>query len=282
MTPVSPMVEEIGPPTHSRRRHSSMSFVDERRVRLDMRQSRENTLHPGMLPKVHTLVLTDVPTKTTDKEVVHRLIQFIKDCAEEATIAQMRAKHTYILPPGRSRPVAEREYAQSLFALKRIVFEMAPPAAPAKGVSTSWRQYPTLSSTEDVDSETFWQAATYDFSFFGDEECGLPSADPDMHVPLADTGGLMLADEEGGGVPVSNQHRREVVDEPVVDVVAEIARFRREAKAEYQRRVQSGEVDPLVEGYWAGDITVVRLPVDPDGGSVDYYGNRYERGWLYR
>lgn len=280
LTPVSPMAEETGVSTASRRRHSSISFVDARRVRLDLRQTREDRLHPGMLPKVHTLVLTDVPTKTTDSEVVHRLIQFIKDCAEEATIAQLRAKHTYILPPGRSRPVAEREYAESLFALKRIIFEMAPPPAPAKGISSSWRQYPTLSSTEDPDSETFWQAATSDFSFFGDEECGLPELDPDMHLPTADMSGLMLADEEG--ISRSTSRERKTIDEPAVDIVAEIGKFRREVKAEYQRRVQLGELEPNVDGYWAGDITVVRPPVDLDSGSVDFYGNRYERGWLYR
>jgi hypothetical protein len=230
-----------------------------------------------MLPKLRTLTLTDVPLKTNHPEIAHRLIQFIKDCAEETAMTKLRAQHTYALPPGRSRAVAEREYARSLFALRRIILEMAPPPEPPKKISTSWRQYPTKSSTEDTDSEKFWDAATHDFSFFGDEECGLPTQEPGRHLPLAAMSGLMLAPPRAPAALTPSQEAHAELD---VDVVSEIAKFRKERKAAFQAAVSRGDVDPVVEGYWAGDITVIRHPVSPD--AVDYYGNRFEAGWHYR
>ncbi|KAF2177026.1 hypothetical protein K469DRAFT_604884 [Zopfia rhizophila CBS 207.26] len=300
-SPVSPVVESSGPlspispsfdtrarspslnsndsPSSSPRSHRNSTYcIDDRRSRLDLRQSQENRLHPGMLPKVHTLVLTDVPTTTDNPELVHRLIQFIKDCAEETEIAKLRARHTYTLPPGRSRAIAEREHVQSLFALRRIVFEMAPPQAAPKKISTSWRAYPTKSSTEDADSEAFWEAATHDFSFFGDEECGLPNLEPGRGLPQA-MSGLVLAPKNPALRPTPRQPESNV---RVFDVVGEVARFRKARKAAYQAVVGFGETEPSVEGYWPGDITVVRKPIDPDAGTVDYYGNRFEGGWLYR
>jgi hypothetical protein len=263
-----------------RSRHNSSHFIEDRRARLDLRQSTENRLHPGMLPKVHTLVLTDVPSKTHDQEVIQRLTQFIKDCAEETAIARQRATHTYMLPPGRSRKVAEREYAKGLFALRRIVLEMAPPEAAPKKISTSWRQYPTKSSTEDADSEAFWNAATHDFSFFGDEECGLPNAEPGRHLPLAAMSGLQLAPPRPAPPPRPLQPTPAVI--PVLDVVSEIGRFRKDRKAAYHATQQLGETDPDVEGHWPGDITVLWKPANPEEGDLDFYGNRYESGWLYR
>ncbi|PSN63181.1 hypothetical protein BS50DRAFT_623982 [Corynespora cassiicola Philippines] len=264
----------------SRSRHNSTYFVEDRRARLDIRQSHENRLHPGMIPKLRTLVLTDVPTKTYDRKVIDRLIQFIKDCAEETEIAKLRANHTYMLPPGRSRSIAEREYARSLFALQRIIFEMAPPQVTPKKISTSWRAYPTKSSTEDADSEAFWEAATHDFSFFGDEECGLPNAEPGRPPPLMAMSGLQLAPKRPAPPPRPRQPEPQY--QPLLDVVAEVGAFRRDRKAAYAAVSQLGEAEPSVEGHWAGDITVVRKPVNPVGAHVDYYGNRYEAGYLYR
>ncbi|KAF1995781.1 hypothetical protein P154DRAFT_473722 [Amniculicola lignicola CBS 123094] len=264
----------------TRPRENSVHYVEERRARLELRQSRENILHPGMLPKVRTLVLSDVPI-TGDALIVHRLIQFIRECAEEAEIARIRAMHTYALPPGRSRKIAERDHARSLFALGRIVLEMAPPKTVTKKISTSWREYPTKSSTEDADSEAFWNAATYDFSFFGDEEVSMPTLDPGHSLPLAAMSGLMLADQRPVPVPKPVPVQSKMPTERIFDVVAEIAKFRKERKAAYDARLQLGEVEPFVEGYWPGNITVIR-PVNEDSGDVDYYGNRFESGWLYR
>ncbi|KAF2741248.1 hypothetical protein EJ04DRAFT_507092 [Polyplosphaeria fusca] len=263
-----------------RSRHDSMYYVDDRRARLDLRQNQENRLHPGALPNLQTLVLTDVPTHTQDDQTASRLIQFIKDCAEEAEIARLRASHTYMLPPGRSRSVAEREYARSLFGLRRIVLEMAPPQVAPKKISTSWRQYPTKSSTEDWDSEAFWQAASQDFSFFGDEECGLPNLEPGRGLPLAAMSGLMLAPHRPA--PPPRPREPETLLPRVYDVVAEIARFRKDRKAMFQVCLDAGEIDPAIEGNWLGDITVIRPSNESGAGDVDYYGNRYESGWLYR
>jgi len=177
------------------------------------------------------------------------------------------------------RAVAEQEYVQGLFSLRRIVLEMAPPRAPPKKVTSSWRAYPTKSSTEDADSEAFWQAATYDFSFFGDEECGLPKNEPGRTLPLTAMSGLVLASSGSSG---SRPARVVVPERVVLDVVQEIGKFRRDRKAVFESALQRGEVDPEVEGYWPGEITVVRKTLEDDEGELDCYGNRYESGWYYR
>ncbi|KAH9868480.1 hypothetical protein J1614_007552 [Plenodomus biglobosus] len=286
---LSPIALVLGPGTEvvpkerfrKRSRHNSTYYTEDRRARLDFRQSQENRLHPGMLPQVHTLVLTDVPTATANKEVVGRIIQFIKDAAEEASIARQRARHTYILPPGRRRAIAESEYARSLFALRRIVLEMAPPEAAQQKISSSWRAYPTKSSTEDKDSEAFWEAAAHDFSFFGDEECGLPDLEPGQTLPLAAMSGLELA-PAGLATRSESEDQATIPVEPMVDVVEEIGKFRKDRKTAYNNLVMMGQVNPEVEGWWPGDITVVRRAAATDQGELDCYGNRYEAGWYYR
>ena len=266
--------------TQARSRPYSFYHVEDRKARLDFRQSQENCLHPGMLSRLHTLVLTEVPTTTTDRSLIDRIVQFIKDASEEEMIARQRARHTYILPPGRNRAIAESEYARNLFALQRIVLEMAPPQAAPKKISSSWRAYPTKSTTQDADSEAFWEAATHDFSFFDDEECGQPGYETSRTLPLAAMSGLELAPSHS----TSKQEPREETPEtrPLLDVVGEIGKFRRERKAAYSELVQKGEVDPEVEGYWAGNITILRKPVNAEAGELDCYGNRYESGWYYR
>jgi hypothetical protein len=252
--------------------------IEDMKARLEHRQSKERYLHPGMLPNLHTLVLTEVPV-AAEKNVVDRIIQFIKDTADEALIAKKRAKHTYMLPPGRRRAVAEEEYARSLFALRRIVLEMASQQSEPKKISTSWRSYPTLSSTEDADSEAFWEAASHDFSFFGDEECGQPTKL--VHtLPLAAMSGLELAPTQNRLAPESRKPN--LSSKQLFDVVGEVGKFRRTKKAAYENLVAMGEVDPAVEGYWPGDITVLRKPLNPENGQLDCYGNRYESGWYYR
>jgi hypothetical protein len=156
---------------------------------------------------------------------------------------------------------------------------MAPLDAIPKKVSTSWRQYPTKSSTEDSDSEAFWEAARHDFSFFGDEECGLPQTEPGRHMPLAAMSGLQL-DPGRPAVPLRPAQPEQNMG-PIYDVVAEIGKFRRERKAAHVAVGQFGNTETCVEGYWPGDITVVRMSAEEDAGSLDYYGNRFE-GWLYR
>ena len=271
----------------------STHFVEDRRAQLDMRQFGENCLHPGKLARLHTLVLTGVPTSTTDKKVIDRLIQYIMDAAEETAIATQRAHHTYILPPGRSRAIAEREYVRNLFALRRIVLEIAPPqASPKKKTPSSWRASPTKSSTEDPDSEVFWEAAKHDFSFFSDEEeCGLPTHEPGRTLPLAAMSGLEVVVGPSDSTPspllpsttAAKNPKLEHAPLPVYDIVGEIGKFRRDRKAAYDNLLRMGsDVEPDVPGYWPGDITVLRTPTDADAGELDCYGNRFESGWFYR
>lgn len=246
------------------------------KARLEHRQSFEQCLHPGMLPKLQTLVLTEVPV-TAEKYVVDRIIRFIKDAADETLISRQRARLTYALPPGRRRVLAEEEYARSLFSLQRIVLEMAPPQPTPKKIPASWRQYPSKSSTEDADSEAFWEAASLDFSFFDIEECGQPNSELVHTRPLAAVSGLELATNQTHPLPEPGNS-----DHGLFDVLEEIKRFRRERKAAYDNLVASGQTNPELEGYWPGIITVVKKPLDSEAGELDYYGNRYQAGWYYR
>jgi len=114
--------------------------------------------------------------------------------------------------------------------------------------------------------------------------------------------------EVTGSIPTSNPVTKPQTpvkpDEPMLDVVAELAKFRREKKAEYEaallqwriannphRTMNGGVVDgtttdekdlPFVEGHWKGEIRVVRNAA-PKGrtGVVDVYGNYFEKGYLY-
>ena len=221
-------------------------------------QSSNNPLHPSMLPKVHTLVLTEVPISTTDKALIDRLIQYVQDAAKEASKARQQARNTYVLPPGRNRALAEKEFAHSVFALRRIVLEMAPPQASAHESPSNWRAH--RSATEDMDSDTFWEAAKDDFSFFDDEQNGL--SDVDSEPMLSSTPAKPVVKSK----PIT-----------MFDVVGEIAKFRKERKAVYTNLLQLGEVEPHVEGYWTGDVTVFRK--SSDSGAR---GSRYDRaGWYY-
>ena len=136
----SNMPSQLTGNTAIRSRASSFYYIEDRKARLDFRQASQPRLHPGMLPKLHTLVLTGVPTMTIEKKIIHRIIQYIQDAAEEAAIARKRARHTYVLPPGRRRIVAEEEYARNQFALRRVVLEMAPPQPTPKKITSRAKQ----------------------------------------------------------------------------------------------------------------------------------------------
>ncbi|KAF2022258.1 hypothetical protein BU24DRAFT_439007 [Aaosphaeria arxii CBS 175.79] len=302
MTPFPNITDEIPngqapSPTHlqtppTRSRHNSTHYVEDRRTRLDMRYAQSPRLHPGMLPRAHTLVFTDVPTTTPDRQLIDRLIHFITSAAEESAIALLRAHHTYMLPPGRTRTTAEKQHASTIFALRRIVLEMAPPApAPSssnnKKTSSGWHAPPTKSSTEDPDSEAFWHAAAHDFSFFTDDECGLPPT-PSHHLPLAAMDGLMLAPSSpspSSSLPPPNPDAGGGKVK-MYDTISELAAFRKDRKAAYDAARAAAPVgaDVFVEGHWDGRVTIVRRKGGGEGeeGEEDYYGNRFEGGWLYR
>lgn len=85
-------------------------------------------------------------------------------------------------------------------------------------------------------------------------------------------------------------------EEQQLDLVTQLSAFRRERKAAYDtemakfRRFKAGIkpedaealIPPFVEGYWSGEIRVVRNSA-PKGrtGTVDIYGNWFEKGYLY-
>lgn len=149
-------------------------------------------LHPSFLPHLRTLILTNLPAQVpSTSSLIDNLKTFITACAAEARLAILRARTNYSLPPGRARLNAEREFAQTLFALRAIVLEIDP--EPDQGLQRRWKRTTkridiSKSSTGDPDSEALWSAADNDFSFFGEEgeesaECGIYENEPDKYYP---------------------------------------------------------------------------------------------------
>lgn len=309
----SPSQSPPEPSYHTHRTYSSV--VAERRARLENDITNPSILRPSMLPHLRTLILTSLPSHCATTTPIDRITSFLTACAEESHLARQQAQYGYAMPPGQhGRLQAQREYARSIFALERIVLEIVPPVSLERGAGkrkASWRKYPTKSSTEDADSESFWEAAQYDFSFFGDEECGQPvgqlaSARKSFGASAGMMGtGLMVVGDEEGRVErerVGSEAGRGREWEQTTleyDLVAEISKFRKEAKGRYERVAREAAIEtvrgsrshgggrwvdgkgkgvgsgsdsgrgggggvglgeiPFVPGYWEGEVTVVRL-----------------------
>jgi hypothetical protein len=291
-------------------------------------------LHPSHIPHLETLVLTDVPSHIPpNSPVLYTLTRFITACSHEALLATLQAGSDYSLPPGQARTQAEHQRSRSLFGLRRIVLEILPTDASSR--LTTWKPASqhnglTNSSTGDRDSENLWAAASQDFSFFGEEECGIMENDPGKYFPMAalnEKVSLLPSDDDsvhsGTESPMpGRQHSRRSVTSVAttsspsreagesqhqltqdVDVVAELAAFRQNKKAEYERAVRrergrhstngsgiSSFLTPgpqssmahFVEGHWKGEIKIVRNPTPKvRTGMVDMYGNYFEKGYLY-
>lgn len=119
---------------------------------------------------------------------------------------------------------------------------------------------------------------------FGPSLTELPASTPALRSPA----------------PTSNPTPAAVVEQvKMLDVVAELASWRRERKAAYEAQVlerrrrpsmvvQSlADLNVYVEGYWSGEVKVIRNPKKnvPKGknerqGNIDVYGN-YHEGYLY-
>ena len=252
--------------------------------RRELRSTRLNKPHgviPGMLPKLRTLALTDVPCYAKSRHVVDALIQFIKDCASEAELANLQARlePSSVRKPGERQSKHHRHIAREIFALRHIMLEMAPnePSSVANNTPISKYAKRTKSSTEDADSEAFWSAAENDFTFFDDdEECGLPSIDTDSYVPQS-------ALSEKMTMPISPVDKlrtlqRPAAKEPLIDLVQELAKFRKERKTVYEDAVKRSVQH--VDGYWPGEVKVIRG--HHAGGKTDYYGNHFAKGGVYR
>ncbi|KAL9131898.1 MAG: hypothetical protein Q9217_000258 [Psora testacea] len=241
----------------------SVAYIAKQRNALRMRQSSNaRGLTPGMLPKLRSLVLTEVPCYEKSRKVIDALILFVKDCAAEAQLAFLQAR----LAPrtGRVRTLDHRYTTRAIFALQRIVLEMAPDE-PLNATSTlsSHLVKPskfvnrTKSSTEDADSEALWTASENDFTFFdADKECGLPAAEGTTCGPYSTMSeGITVSkgnsDNGHRGIPQQLNHKG-----PAIDVVKELADFRRERKNAYENALKRGLKH--VDGYWPGEVKIVR------------------------
>ncbi|KAH9828394.1 leucine Rich Repeat [Teratosphaeria destructans] len=270
----------------AKRRRTYSSVAVQRHSRLLAHMTRTRNLHPAMLPHVVSLILTDVPMQSHSPDEADRIITFIKQCAEEAAMAKEQAKLDYALPPGRrGHASALKHSANKVFALRRLVLEMAPEVNHQRPNKASpWQHVSTKSVTQDRDSEALWSAAETDFSFFGDEdESNFPSL-----VPTRFATGLGAGEKEvviGSGVHNSAPGGRSDRAEPRrYDTLALLSTFRKERKLAHQRHVAAaGGSEVSTEGYWDGVVQIVRpatgLRRDEE---LDYYGNRFEKGWLYR
>ncbi|KAL4900524.1 hypothetical protein BDW74DRAFT_93257 [Aspergillus multicolor] len=278
------------------------------------RESYVDYLHPFHIPHLEVLVLTDVPSHVpATSPILESLIQFITACSNEALLATLQAGSDYSLPPGKDREKAEQERAKSLFGLRQLVLEITPVTNSLRPVkSTAWKPISSQlghqkSATGDWELERLWSAASDDFSFFGETECGIPTEDNAL-LPDANNPSSMSAPSV-----------------PIVDLVSELAAFRRRKKLEYAQAVRhtaqrrstndtlspqspsrypagsTGRLSPSssvralspvpglrlsiarhVEGHWKGEVKIVRNAT-PKGrsGWVDLYGNYFEKGYLY-
>ena len=258
------------------------TLIERQRAKLrSSRLDKPHGLFPGMLPKLRTITLTDVPCFEQSRHAVDALIQFIRDCASEAELAdlQVRLEPGPLHKSGQRHPSGGSHKPREIFALQRMVLEMSSsePSCVAKGITVSKFAKRTKSSTEDPDSEAFWSAAENDFTFFDDEEeCGLPSIEPDSYVPYASLNEKITM--PASPIDKSPAFLPSAANEPLIDVVQELAKFRKERQAIYEEAMKRGVRH--ADGYWPGEVKIVRgLNAN---GKADYYGNYFEQGGVYR
>jgi len=284
-SPVEPFPAPQSPIQVKSRPRSYSSLGIERKARLTAHLSGCHNLHPAMLPHLSTLMLTDVPPMTMNNESANRLISFVKQSGEEDRLAAAQARLDYALPPGRrGHASAIKHSANKNFALKRIVLELGQNERPRKNSKASpWQHIATKSVTDDRDSEALWSAAETDFSFFGEGgEADFPSLEPGRFAHAA---GMNEKEVSFGGNArrPSNNVQQPAALGPTFDTVAILSGFRRERKLAHERALAAGSDDPETEGYWPGVMQVVRTSngVRADE-EMDYYGNTYSGGYLYR
>ena len=282
------------PGKHSSTAELSIALIEEERRELRSHGPEKlQGLSPGALPALTTLVLTDVPSWDKDQHVANALKKFVRDCAKEHKLASLQAslEHPLLYVPGKPRSAHPQHRVRELFALQRLVLEIASPVpvlgaerpcTPQTPSSPRRKEQQDWSSTEDPDTTAFWSAQANDFSFFGDEECGLPATEPGMHFPMSALSEKMVLpiDSLQNG-PLPTLQRLTKPDEDV-NVVQELAQFRKEKKVAYDEAVRKGE--KYADGYWPGEVTVVRNHGVKKGEreGVDWYGNSFEKGYMYR
>ncbi|KAL2864638.1 uncharacterized protein BJX67DRAFT_209161 [Aspergillus lucknowensis] len=299
------------------------------RPRRDGRESYFTYLHPFHVPHLEILVLTDVPSHVPgDSPILELLIQFITACSNEALLAALQAGSDYSLPPGQDRARAEQERAKSLFALRQIILEITPVISSRQpGRSTAWKSISSQigqqkSTTGDWDLERLWSAASDDFSFFEETECGIPEDDQGRYFPISaisenitltadhDDPSRESIPELAGSFPraLSVQSSKDSKENrasqlrttnpaitpappPIVDLVAELASFRRRKKHEYeqtlretyQRRSMNGTLSPQSRYPTGSGDTLSPSPSlrspSPYRGPISYIAHHVEGHW---
>ncbi|KAI4831312.1 hypothetical protein E4T44_09557 [Aureobasidium sp. EXF-8845] len=270
---------------------SYSSIVKERKSRLQTHLTQAKGFHPGLLPHLTTLALTEVPPSSPTLDTPNRLISFVHACAEETKLAKLQAQLDWTLPPGRRTSSSyQKELVRKSFALEQLILEIAPCSFAERKVeaASAWRHRGTKSVTQDQDSEALWAASQTDFSFFGEGETYSLDTYLEPHIPLD----IMSGKEVFVGhhsLPASDRpgdnSTSKSISAPQIDVIAQLSSFRKATKlAHLQRQTSEAEIS----GYWDGNIKVVRgaKDIDPrhedDEVWADYYGNRFSNGYLYR
>lgn len=269
----------VTPPCTPRpRTYSSMN--SERQARLRAQMAAGHSLHPAMLPHLTTLVLTNLPQSSSNPAIADRIIRFVKRCAEETAHARSQAQLDYSLPPGRKgHTSALNQSANKIFALKRLVLEVAPEDGERSRKASPWQHQETRSMTNDRDSEALWDAAATDFSFFGEEENMFPTIEAGL--PTYNVASEKEVDcGQAGGERASSQPLSGMVS---IDTIAALSRFRKERKLAHDRKLAAGAPRAETEGFWDGVIQVVRSHANMRSDEeLDYYGNRFTNNYLYR
>jgi hypothetical protein len=272
-SPFSPTSQPRESPISQHRDISNEELIEEiasRRRALRSRTRKANMLLPSMLPHLRTLILTDVPLQTRTHRVPKALTDFVQECAEEEALAALEA--TRLRPEirllERHEAHAVRKAPRTTFALQSIVLEMSsspipdtPPLSPGNDRSSSQsihRNSFTKSSTEDADSEMFMSATEMDFTFFGDDDCGLLVTEGRIDTPCSSAA---FATMEKMLVPngVGSQNGLEP-PLPVIDVIGEVSAFRKRTKAAFEANVryEGSKIERALLGQWSGVISVVR------------------------
>ena len=228
------------------------SAIGERRkARITAHTAISSNLHPAMTPHVRVLVLTAVPPVSSTPDVAYRLINFIKMCAEEARLAKREAQLDYALPPGqKGRNTALEHAARMIFALEKLVLEMAPACKPTNTKTTSWQNPNNKSLTDDPDSDSMWAAAAGDFSFFNENKT-------DLEPMFSRFAGSQSKALNGEDRPLSIQTRAPAVKQ--FDTISLVSDFRNARRMARQRACERDGVNSVVEGYWDGIVQVIRL-----------------------
>ncbi|KAL8916409.1 MAG: hypothetical protein Q9172_006320 [Xanthocarpia lactea] len=286
VSPIDPINDSLDPATNaiastpSSSPQLNLSIITKQRQELQWRQSSQpHGLLPAMLPRLRSLTLTDVPCYDDSGSVINALVQFIGYCAKEAQLAKLQVdlESKYSIAPQEKGPKPTGQKAEEIFALRRITLEMSPPEFSSLSAALFSGSSRTKSSTEDADSEAFWAAQENDFSFFDNkEECGLPSVEPGSHIPPPTISEKMTAPWDNVPLPTLQQLTKASHGK---DVVQELIKFRKDRKAAFESALKRGE--STAEGYWPGEVKVIRWQGGKTG-MVDYYGNQFEKGYIYR